>query len=141
MSAAARGAWNHAPYVGLAVMLGLSTAPAAQALTIIPAPDCTVDEVDHYGTVELAPGIYFTNTHAHGDRLAHDWLVICESGQAVRATENTWEGIDFYTLAAKLVVSDQTYTLNDVAKLAREIGYDARVMPFATGSCVCNEGQ
>lgn len=110
---------------------------AAPALTVEVTPDCEDATATYFETAALGGGLLYTATYG-GAAGAWDFLVSCSSGQAVQAKPIGNVDRTFYDLVADMVKASESYTFADVAEAARGAGWDARLVNFNPGACVCS---
>lgn len=114
----------------------LVVAPAA-ALSLVPPIDCQDGETVYELTEAMPGGLIYTRAYTTGDDEAVEWLLSCAAGKGVRSLDSAKLTMAFHEVAVQLEASDETYSFEDVAKLSRELGFDATVTGFSKSSCIC----
>lgn len=118
------------------ITLALAVAPVVAVAEAPPLPSCSQDGYEWYlGGTMSSNLIHATRVAASGAET--EYVVACSAGRAVEAVRVGSEYGVLYDLADGMASSAERYTLDDLAKLTRESGWQAKVVNFDKGACVC----
>ncbi len=121
------------------ISFALAGAPVAAVAEAPPMPSCSADGYEWHLSSIFGGGLIHALRVA-GSGAETEYVIACTAGRAVEATRVGTEYGVLYDLAQGMSASAERYTLDDLAKFTRESGWQAKVVNFDKGACVCKLG-
>ncbi|MEC7764206.1 MAG: hypothetical protein VX874_20050 [Pseudomonadota bacterium] len=118
------------------ISFALALAPVAAVAEAPPLPSCSQGGYEWHLSGTMGSNLIHAIRVA-GSGAETEYVVACSAGRAVEAVRVGPEYGVLYGLADGMANSAETYTLDDLAKLTRESGWQAKVVNFDKGACVC----